>query len=633
MEKDIKPDLEIIGKYLKRDDGGKFIIPEFQRKYEWEISRCDKLWTDITDVIESDRKESYFFGTVIISCSNDNSELRLIDGQQRTTTFMLLMKALLIKINETLEEMVDDSESESLKRGLRERRRNLISILYRIDPEEISDEPNIEKDSKIYQSFDSYINMSNQELYKEELISIMKSADYIEAEANVIKIPNRKKDNKYTIFFRNFKHFYYNEDLNKIDFLNKFTKTLLEKCQIIEIKSWEIEQAIEMFNSLNSDGMPLNDSDIIYSKMYAYAASRSAEEEKILGEKWSYLVELMNDLESEKIVSINSLLNQKMYLYRCLRKETVNASGGIDVTTPGLRNYFININTEPVKDPVRFCDELIILAEIWNIAKDNNTVKVLLNFNDNSRLFLASYFHRFDSYFQFSKDGKVEISDLDKEQLNQSIKDMAELFLRLFAVLSIVDAGYSSSNFKSFLFEEEIKLADENYSFDEIKRDFDMHINKCWNSEDIYSRILDYDKNDLVYLNEYLFAKNKGDDLVISSNVDIEHIMPQSGKNKDIIRVDANIDDTNMFNEYINKLGNKILLEYNINRSIGNEWFRTKISTKIKDKSGYINSKYPIAKYLVKKYRNSAKPYWTKEDIDHATKEAAERIKKFIFGE
>ena len=177
MEKDIKPDLEIIGKYLKRDDGGKFIIPEFQRKYEWEISRCDKLWTDITDVIESDRKESYFFGTVIISCSNNNSELRLIDGQQRTTTFMLLMKALLIKINETLEEMVDDSESESLKRGLRERRRNLISILYRIDPEEISDEPNIEKDSKIYQSFDSYINMSNQELYKEELISIMKSAD------------------------------------------------------------------------------------------------------------------------------------------------------------------------------------------------------------------------------------------------------------------------------------------------------------------------------------------------------------------------------------------------------------------------------------------------------------------------
>ena len=37
-------------------------------------------------------------------------------------------------------------------------------------------------------------------------------------------------------------------------------------------------------------------------------------------------------------------------------------------------------------------------------------------------------------------------------------------------------------------------------------------------------------------------------------------------------------------NDYINKIGNKILLEYDINRSIGNEWFRTKIATKIADK-------------------------------------------------
>ena len=87
-----------------------------------------------------------------------------------------------------------------------------------------------------------------------------------------------------------------------------------------------------------------------------------------------------------------------------------------------------------------------------------------------------------------------------------------------------------------------------------------------------------------------------------------------------------------MFNDYINKIGNKILLEYDINRSIGNEWFRTKIATKITDKSGYIDSKYPIAQYLVDLYKNNSKPYWTKEDIDSATTKAAERITKFIFG-
>ena len=40
-----------------------------------------------------------------------------------------------------------------------------------------------------------------------------------------------------------------------------------------------------------------------------------------------------------------------------------------------------------------------------------------------------------------------------------------------------------------------------------------------------------------------------------------------------------------MFNNYINKIGNKIILEYNINRTIGNEWFRTKILTQIDEKT------------------------------------------------
>lgn len=87
-----------------------------------------------------------------------------------------------------------------------------------------------------------------------------------------------------------------------------------------------------------------------------------------------------------------------------------------------------------------------------------------------------------------------------------------------------------------------------------------------------------------------------------------------------------------MFVEYIKKIGNKILLEYNINRSIGNEWFRNKVSTKISEKSGYIDSCYPIAQYLVEKYKNVSKPYWTKDDIDKATEEASERICKYIFG-
>ena len=159
------------------------------------------------------------------------------------------------------------------------------------------------------------------------------------------------------------------------------------------------------------------------------------------------------------------------------------------------------------------------------------------------------------------------------------------------------------------------------------------HINKNWEKEYIKLKLEEYEKHDIVYLNEYLFAKDNKLEFNITSDIDIEHIMPQSGKNINTIQQDAKIENADMWREYVNKIGNKILLEYDINRSIGNEWFRTKVSTKIKDKSGYIDSKYPLARFLVEKYKNQNKPFWTKDDIDNMTKKAVNRIAKFIFND
>lgn len=629
MAKEIEPKLVSVGDYLKLEEGVKFIIPEYQRKYAWEITNCDKLWSDIIDFMDSDRKEPYFFGTVIINCTNEDTEYDLIDGQQRTTTMLILLKALLMKVNEKLKNMVNDKDSENLKNGLKERRRNLLSILYGVDPEDVFDEPDDEKDQKICAAFAKMENRSNQEIYSNDLIAILKNLKYEDIEKEVTHIPYKQKDNKYTNFFRNFKHFYYKEKLNNIDFLNKFTKTLLEKCQVIRIKSWKVDQAIEMFNSLNSDGMPLNDSDIIYSKMFA----RVTEEKRVeLGEKWKYLVELTNDLEAKKIVTLTGLLNQKMYLYRCLNKDTINALGNIDVTTPGLRKYYTDINTDLLKRPIEFCDELIILAEIWNILKDNTLMKVLFAFNDNSKLFLASYFNRYNAYFtKDEKSNKFLISEDNKLKMVTDSEKIASSMLKLFTILALVDAGYSSSNFKTFLYREEIKLANKDITNEEIINDFKEHINSHWKRDNIKELLKDYQKNDVVYLNEYLFAEKQGVDFTITGDIDIEHIMPQSGKNIDLIRSDAGIDNEALFNDYVNKIGNKILLEYNINRTIGNEWFRTKISTNITRKTGYVDSIYPLANYLANEYSNKEKVYWTKDDIDLATNEASERIVKFIF--
>ncbi len=163
---------------------------------------------------------------------------------------------------------------------------------------------------------------------------------------------------------------------------------------------------------------------------------------------------------------------------------------------------------------------------------------------------------------------------------------------------------------------------------------------------------MEYDKNVLVFLNEYLYVKLKN--LMIkeernkalrlneqlpeeisflsfdfSENVNIEHIMPASGHNIDAIRVDAGIGSQEEFDSIVNKLGNKILLEEDINKSIGKEWFQIKKQKSIKEKSGYKDSSYNIARALV----NYPTDTWLKDDIENATRKATLRILRFVFND
>jgi len=54
--------------------------------------------------------------------------------------------------------------------------------------------------------------------------------------------------------------------------------------------------------------------------------------------------------------------------------------------------------------------------------------------------------------------------------------------------------------------------------------------------------------------------------------------------------------------------------------------------TSVVSKSGYKDSKYPIATALVVKYKETTKPYWLKDDIIATTEKVAQRISNFIFG-
>ena len=613
MAKNIEPKLRKIGSYLQLEEDTIFVIPEYQRPYSWGITNCDKLWQDIIDYNDGDSKDNYFFGTIIINCDNDDTIYSLIDGQQRTTTFLLLLKALLIRINIAINNTANDEDSKPLFRGLKDRRRRIMELLYKVEADDIPEEFDKVADIVICQRKCILENRSINELYKNELSIILGAVDFTEAEKNVIKLPRKQKDNKYTNFFRNFKFFYKKAELLSDSQLNSIAKTITEKCEVIEIKSWQVGQAITMFNSLNSDGLPLCDADIISAKLYANAETNNQRDE--FNKRWKELTELIDELNQNGIASFDSILNQQMYYQRAKNKEILSDTGAIIVTTPGVRRYYTEINKELLEKPLELCSSMINLAKIWKKVFDYPIMQVLSKFNENFKLFLASYFLRFNP------------DEITEEKIHSIVVCM----LRLFAVLEIVDTGYSSNSFKTFLFGEIIKLVDTDVPEREIMEDFDKHIRSKWNAADIIQELFEYDRNTLVYLNEYLYSVECGVNFEFSIKYDIEHIMPASGANLQTIRADAKIDTEDEFVAVVNKLGNKILLEEKINRSIGNEWFSTKVSTRLHQKTGYIDSIYPIAKSLVKQYQTAQKPYWTKDDINNATQIASNRIADFIF--
>jgi uncharacterized protein with ParB-like and HNH nuclease domain len=607
MAKNIEPNLKLISEYLKLKKAENFVIPEYQRSYSWDIAQCDKLWQDIEGFTSSDASDPYFFGTIIVDCSLNN-KFSLIDGQQRTTTFLLLLKALLLRLNEVISKVPDDEESEPLKAGLKANRNKIMAILYKAEDEEI---PSMLKDHSKTKNILILENNSINELYKDEVKKIIESKDYETAEQSVHKIPRKQKDNKYTNHFRNFKFFFTKLGEKTESQLNQFAKIFLQNCQVIEIRSWQIEQAITMFNSLNSTGMPLTDADIISAQLYSNAGENKSEFNK----QWEFINKLASELSTRKIIDIEGVLQQFMYINRSINREYISnkedGSVSVDVTTPGLRRYYTDIKKELLNEPLILCSNLSKITKIWNEIKDYPLVKLLLKCNENAKLFLAGYLYRF------------EPNEINEEK----ILEICECLLRLFTILELSDVGYSSSKFKTFLFSENIKLVDKTVPVEIIKNDFNEHINKNWSEKNIEEDILEYDKNFLVFLNEYIYSKKKGIKFDFTDNVNIEHIMPASGRNIKIIKQDAGITNEEEFNSIVNKLGNKILLEEDINKSISNEWFKTKKQNSILSKLGYKDSRYAIAQALT----SYEKDMWTKEDIEVTTKKAAKRIVKFIF--
>lgn len=84
-------------KFIKFMEGSdkRFVIPVYQRNYDWKTENCKQLYDDLVKIIKCGRK-SHFFGSIVSVYNPDgrDEEHLVIDGQQRLTTVSLLLLAM-----------------------------------------------------------------------------------------------------------------------------------------------------------------------------------------------------------------------------------------------------------------------------------------------------------------------------------------------------------------------------------------------------------------------------------------------------------------------------------------------------------------------------------------------------------
>lgn len=73
---------KLLLKFLDGSDN-RYIIPVYQRNYDWKPKQCEQLFNDLVQIIKRNRK-SHFFGSIVTSAANKGgkSDYLVIDGLQ-----------------------------------------------------------------------------------------------------------------------------------------------------------------------------------------------------------------------------------------------------------------------------------------------------------------------------------------------------------------------------------------------------------------------------------------------------------------------------------------------------------------------------------------------------------------------
>lgn len=509
-------------KQLFSDKKSDFLIPDYQRPYAWGENECQTLWDDIftfafpdNDYSKFDSDNDEYFLGPIVTFKNNNSKLEVIDGQQRLTTLMLLIRAFYSKFVN-----MKDENSRSTREIIEK-------CIWKTDEFGNPKMNQLKIDSEVSTDDD-----------KEEFMSILKTG-----------IVTKEMKSKYADAFRFF-------EIKIQEFLNEYPSyfaylptRILNNCILLPIEAESQDTALRIFSTLNDRGKPLADTDIFKAQLYKYYSSKGEKDDFI--SRWKDL-ELMCESIFKPLSGspMDELFTRYMYYLRA--KQGIRST-----TTEALRKFYERNGYELLKNDSALRD-LESLAKFW-ISIENQSDK----FSEKilKKLFILEYApngmwtYLLSVYFMVNKDDN---DNLEEDKLYKFLNKITA-FIWTYA---IIRPGVNA--LRTPVYPEMIRIVNgQEISFADYLLD----------QNEVSSAIRNY-----VFTNGRPITKSilawwmyQDDNQVLlstSQKFEIEHIFARKRQEIEKTLIDKN---------NLEKLGNKALLEEGINIRASDYRFKDKI--------------------------------------------------------
>lgn len=544
-----------INNFLQSPDV-QFVIPVYQRNYDWNTSQCNQLVNDIISV-ENEKRGTHFIGSIVFIhegafSTSEVKELVIIDGQQRLTTINILYVAL-----------------------------------YRF-----AKENDLEKEAEmLYNKF-----LVNQYVKNESSKLKLKQTDVNSLAFSSVLNSTENQFSIYSNVIENFNFF-----KAKIDSNNFYTIINgLKRLVFVEISlERDKDDPQRIFESLNSTGLDLSQSDLI--RNFILMDLTPKDQNKIFNDIWNPIEENARDLIKQK-----SMVSSFIRDYLTLKSKRIPNKNKV---YSEFKKKYSNYDDDDFNQELELIKLLSLhYKKLINPSTVNDKeIRKELQYISRLEINVAYPF-----LLQVFEDFENEL--IDKKDLIKVLKLIQSYTWRRFivglptnALNKIFMVLYSDIDHEDYFESLAVSLVKKKGTG---RFPTDQEIEISLNEKDLYN-IQSKNRN---YMLEMLENYNNREYVNTSNEeITIEHIFPQN-PNEDW-RQNLSLEELTLFKDkYLNTIGN-LTLSGN-NGALSNNSFTEKKNMNINGgEQGYIYSRMWLNKYLKKIDNWSTNEYLERQKI------------------